>query len=51
MTGEKNSYLENQYNLRAQHPEHYKVKEESRVRSDKVRETLPMKHDLRCGAS
>jgi len=51
MTVVCNAYLESQYNLRMQHPEHHKIKAESQERSDWVRKKLPMRHDISCGAS
>lgn len=51
MSAKFNAYLERQYDLRAQHPDHYKVKEQLQMFSDQVRMRLPVRQGIRCGAA
>lgn len=44
-------YLESQYNLREQHPNHLVIKAEYKRRNEMIRKTLPIKCNLSCGAN
>lgn len=46
-----NAYLEGQYDLRAQHPGHHKIKAYAHRRSEWVRSQLPLQPDLSCGTA